>query len=91
MTGVVDWQSACTGPPAADVAHCRSNLFRYGLDVADRFTARWESFSGYRYDPRSEVVAIMDGLDGWREDSGPGRFVAERALARAVADLGGAP
>jgi hypothetical protein len=58
--------------------------------VADRFTAWWESSSGERYDPWSEVVAIMDGLDGWRDDRSPGRFITEQALARAVADLGGA-
>jgi hypothetical protein len=37
VSGVVDWQAACLGPPTADVGHCRANLFRYGLEVADRF------------------------------------------------------
>ena len=31
VSGVVDWQAACIGPPSIDVGHCRVNLFPYGL------------------------------------------------------------
>jgi hypothetical protein len=85
---VVDWQSACTGPTSVDVGHCRTNLYRYGLDVADRFTALWEGLTGESYDPWTEVVSIVGVLDGIREDPRPDRVPIEDALSRAVADLG---
>ncbi|HTT90862.1 MAG TPA: aminoglycoside phosphotransferase family protein [Acidimicrobiales bacterium] len=88
VSGVVDWQDACTGPAVADVAHCRANLFRYGLDVADRFTAIWERFSGLRYDPWAEVVGIIGMLGSWQGSSGRPHPATEEALARAVALLG---
>jgi aminoglycoside phosphotransferase (APT) family kinase protein len=88
VSGVVDWQAACSGPPAADVAHCRANLFGYGLQVADRFSTIWEDLSGQRYHPWAEVVAIIDMLDGFRTDQGAHRTATEDALARAVAEMG---
>jgi aminoglycoside phosphotransferase (APT) family kinase protein len=88
VSGVVDWQAACTGPAVADVAHCRSNLFRYGLGAADRFTEMWESHSGQTYHPWAEVVGVMGLLDCLRDDYGSDRFVSEEALTRAVAALG---
>lgn len=91
VSGVVDWQGASIGPACSDVAHCRANLFRYGLEAADRFTAAWEQLSGERYHPWAEVVTIVGFLDGLRDDPGSDRFTLEDALARAVADLGPAP
>lgn len=88
VSGVVDWQSACVGPPTADVGHCRTNLFRYGLDAADRFTALWERVSGRTYDPWSEVVSIVGILDVMRSGPRPDRLPMEDALSRAVAELG---
>ncbi len=85
MTGLVDWQAACIGPPSADVAHCRANLFRYGLDVADHFTAIWERLTGHRYHPWDEIATIVGFLDGLRDEPGSDRCVTEEALARAVA------
>jgi aminoglycoside phosphotransferase (APT) family kinase protein len=89
VTGVVDWQAASIGPAWADVAHCRANLFRYGLDVADRFTKLWEQQAGASYHPWADIVAIVDFLDGLREGPGADAFTTEEALARAVAGLGG--
>lgn len=51
VSGVVDWQSASTGPPSVDIGHCRSNLLRYGQPIADRFTRYWEQLTGDAYDP----------------------------------------
>lgn len=89
VTGVVDWQAASIGPAWADVAHCRANLFRYGLDVADCFTKLAEQQAEVSYHPWAEIVAIIDFLDGLREEPGADAFTTEEALARAIAELGG--
>lgn len=91
VTGVVDWSSASIGPACVDVGHCRGNLFEYGLDVADRFTAIWEGLTGARFHPWADVVTIVGSLDDLREEPGPDRFLVEEALARAVAELDGSP
>jgi hypothetical protein len=87
VSGVVDWQSACVGPPAVDVGHCRTNLFRFGSDVADRFRALWETVSGRSFDPWSEVVSIVGILDNLRSDPRPDRLAIEDALFQAVTEL----
>ena len=87
VSGVVDWQAACVGPPAVDVGHCRTNLFRFGMDVADRFTTLWEMASGRSYDPWSEVVSIVGILDTIRTAPRPDRLAMEEALSRAVGEL----
>lgn len=93
VTGVVDWASASIGPACIDVGHCRGNLFPYGLEVAERFTAMWERLSGTPFDPWGDVVTIIGSLDGFRDEppADPGRSAVEDALARAVAELDGAP
>jgi aminoglycoside phosphotransferase (APT) family kinase protein len=91
VTGVVDWASASVGPVCVDVGHCRGNLFQYGLEVAERFTAIWECLTGSQYHPWADVVTIIGSLDGLRDDPGPDRFLVEEALARAVARLGQSP
>ncbi len=91
VTGVVDWQAACIGPAWADVAHCRVNLFRYGLEVADRFTNMWEQLSGWSYHPWAEVVGIIGFLDRLRDDAQSDSSVMEEALARALRETGNAP
>lgn len=93
VTGVVDWASASVGPACVDVGHCRGNLFGYGLEVADRFTATWERLAGAPYHPWADVVTIIGFLDGLRDEPPPTpeRFLMEEALARAVAQLNGAP
>jgi aminoglycoside phosphotransferase (APT) family kinase protein len=91
VTGVVDWQSAATGPPSVDVGHCRSNLLRYGPDVADRFTRAWESLTGSRYHPWADVVTIVGCLDELRACRPRDCATVEAFLARAVAELGASP
>jgi aminoglycoside phosphotransferase (APT) family kinase protein len=88
VSGIVDWQAASIGAASVDVAHCRGNLFGYGIEVADHFTAAWERITGQSYEPWAEVLAIVGCLDGLRDDPGSDPFVTEEALTRAVADLG---
>jgi aminoglycoside phosphotransferase (APT) family kinase protein len=88
VSGVVDWQDACTGPAAADVAHCRVNLLGFGDGAAQRFTAMWQQAAGAVYQPWGDIVTIIGFLDDLREDWGPERHLVEDMLARAVAELG---
>ena len=89
VSGVVDWQAACTGPAVADVAHCRVNLLTLGTDAAERFTALWQHASGAAFHPWADVVTIIGFLDDLRGDWGPEKVLMEDMLARAVAELGG--
>jgi aminoglycoside phosphotransferase (APT) family kinase protein len=90
VSGVVDWQVACTGPAVADVGHCRVNLLDFGTDTAERFTASWQRAAGATYHPWADVVTIIGFLDDLCDDWGSERLLVEDMLARAVADLGGA-
>lgn len=58
VSGVVDWVSACVGPPEEDVAHCRVNLARHhGEPIADRFLDRWLRATGRAdYHPYWDLV-----------------------------------
>lgn len=89
VSGVVDWQAACTGPAVADVAHCRVNLLTFGIGAAERFTTCWQHASGTAYHPWADVVTIVGFLDDLRDDWGPERLLIEDMLTRAVAELGG--
>ena len=89
VTGVVDWQGACTGPAAADVAHCRVNLLGFGTDAVLRFTAFRQQAAGAAYHPWGDVVTIIGFLDDLRDGWGSERHLVEDMLARAVAELGG--
>jgi aminoglycoside phosphotransferase (APT) family kinase protein len=89
VSGVVDWQGACTGPAVIDVAHCRVNLLTFGADTAGEFTGLWQRESGAAYHPWADVVTITGFLDDLREDWGSERLLVEDVLARAVAELGG--
>jgi aminoglycoside phosphotransferase (APT) family kinase protein len=88
--GVVDWAGASTGPPSADVGHCRVNLFPYGLAAAGRFTRAWENLAGASYHPWADIVTIIGLLDGLREEppDQAERDVIEEVLAGAVTALG---
>ena len=88
VSGVVDWQAACTGPAVADVAHCRVNLLTFGTDAAERFTALWQHAAGAAYHPWADVVTIIGFLDDLRDGWGSERLLVEDMLARAVAELG---
>jgi hypothetical protein len=89
VSGVVDWQGACTGPAVADVAHCRVNLLTFGAGTAERFTGLWERVSGTVYHPWADIITIIGFLDDLRDDWGSERLLVEDMLARAVAGLGG--
>jgi hypothetical protein len=82
-------QDACTGPAAADVAHCRVNLLTFGTETAERFTAFWQQAAGAAYHPWGDVVTIIGFLDDLRDGWGPERNLVEDLLARAIAELGG--
>jgi aminoglycoside phosphotransferase (APT) family kinase protein len=88
VSGVVDWQAACTGPAAADVAHCRVNLLILGTDAAERFTALWQHAAGATYHPWADIVTIIGFLDDLRGDWGSERLLVEDMLVRAIAELG---
>lgn len=51
ICGVVDWLSACTGPIAAELAHCRWNLAMLAdSETSNRFTAHYRKLTGYSED-----------------------------------------
>jgi aminoglycoside phosphotransferase (APT) family kinase protein len=89
VSGVVDWLGACSGPAAADVAHCRLNLLTMGIEVTERLTGIWERAAGTAYHPWGDVVTVVGFLDDLRDDWGSERHLVEDMLARAVAELGG--
>ena len=61
ITGVVDWVSACAGPPEEDIGHCRANLaIRHGQDWADEFLAIWQDLTGTRdYHPYWDLTNVV--------------------------------
>lgn len=75
LTGVVDWVSACAGPPEEDIGHCRANLaIRLGQDWADEFLEHWQELSGtpdyHPYWDLTNVVSfdhaqVMPNLDAF--------------------------
>jgi hypothetical protein len=88
ITGVVDWQAACTGPPSVDPCWCRVNLIgRFGLEVADRFVDIWQEVSGRTYHPWAEAVLLVDVL-AWPHRHQRQVDDYERSLARRLAELG---
>ena len=89
VSGVIDWQAACTGPAVADVAHCRVNLLTMGTEVAERFTVSWERAAGAAYHPWGDVVTVVGFLDDLHDDWGSERLLVEDMLARAMAELAG--
>jgi len=91
ISGVVDWQAAQLGPPAADAGHCRMNLLGRGLECADRFTAHWEEVSGEVYDPFFDLAAIVGRLDDLRDQRPTHAPAIEEALFRALATRHGRP
>jgi len=72
LSGVVDWISACAGPPQIDIAHCRVNLVRlHGLEIAGRFLAEYASATGTSvsdYDPYWDAISLFDSNLGPRLD-----------------------
>lgn len=89
VSGVVDWQAACLGPPSVDIGHCRANLLGYAPDLADPFTQHAERVLGRPFHPWADVAALIGMLDGLRDTppSEAGRRAIEAALERAVVTL----
>ena len=90
LTGVVDWESACLGPPDVDIGHCRVNFLYQTPDLADHLAEAWHDVTGTAYDPWADIAAIIGLLDGLRDQppGSTGRFWIEDTLTRAVSDLG---
>lgn len=52
VTGIVDFEIACSGPWQFDVSYCRMDLsLVFGLDAGDAFVERYESLRGERIEP----------------------------------------
>jgi aminoglycoside phosphotransferase (APT) family kinase protein len=64
LTGIVDWTSACWGPPALDLGHMRWNLaVTYGVDAAAEFLRLHRTLAGRLDDRRYwDAVALVDVL-----------------------------
>jgi aminoglycoside phosphotransferase (APT) family kinase protein len=89
LTGVVDWEHACLGPPDVDVGHCRINFLYQTPDLADHLADAWHEVTGAPYDPWADIAAIIGLLDGLRRHppSSRARHSIEEALGRAVVEL----
>ena len=67
LTGVIDWIEACSGPPDADVGHCRLNLaLLFSTDVAERFREMYEAEAGRKLDPWWDVHALLAYNAEWQ-------------------------
>ena len=90
VTGVVDWQSACLGPPSMDISHCRANLLGYAPELADEFTHLATAATGRDFHPWADIASLIGMLDGLRRapPREAGRLAIEHAIESAVATLG---
>jgi aminoglycoside phosphotransferase (APT) family kinase protein len=87
VTGVVDWTSACVGPAAVDVAHCRMNLtMLFGIDVADDFARRYGPVTDLAWFDLVDVVG-WGPLDAWRWHDAGRDDITDESLARASDDF----
>jgi len=78
VCSVVDWLSACTGPIAAELAHCRWNLTMLaGAETADHFTSHYRELTGY-----SEDTTLFDLATILSAPSGPFPTFAWNDLGR---------
>lgn len=65
LTGVIDWTTACIGPPGIDLARMRQNLaLQFGPLAAERFLNMYVHVTGRRYDrhPWWDLVDAVDML-----------------------------
>jgi len=65
ISGIVDWGSACLGPPGVDVARTRANLALVdGVDAADAYLAAYSALvPGYRHErwwDARDLVGFVD-------------------------------
>ena len=88
VTGVVDWASACLGPPSVDIGHCRANFLGYAPELAAPYTEQAERLTGRPFHPWADIAALIGMLDGLRAHPPrpASRRAIERALEQAVAD-----
>lgn len=78
ICAVVDWLSACTGPVAGDLAHCRWNLaILNDVALADHFLDHYRKLTGY-----SEDVVLFDLSTVLSGPVGPFPTQAWNALGR---------
>jgi aminoglycoside phosphotransferase (APT) family kinase protein len=92
LRGVVDWTSACTGPPDIDLARMRINLaWDFGPAVADRFLSAFATESG-RAGPHPywELVDCADCLPDMDEPRTDDEQRELRRFERHVASLAAA-
>jgi aminoglycoside phosphotransferase (APT) family kinase protein len=88
VTGVVDWQAGCIGPPSVDAFWCRVNIMgSFGLDLADRFITVWQKISGRTYHPWAEVVMLLDVMAWPVERTRREGADLEHALAQRLSEL----
>lgn len=89
VTGVVDWEAGCIGPPSIDISHCRANLLGYAPDLATEFTTVAETALHREFHPWADIASLIGTLDGLRRTPPrlAGRVAIEGAIATAVADL----
>lgn len=91
VSGLVDWQAACIGPPAIDVGWCRLRVLGHlGRDAAVDFTRRWEAEAGERYDTLADLVHLVDLLGSGELHRSPPQDELVHLLANALADHAGA-
>lgn len=66
ICGVVDWLSACTGPIAGDLSHCRWNLaILHSPELAEHFTDHYRSLTGYSEDVVAfDLATVLSGPVG---------------------------
>jgi aminoglycoside phosphotransferase (APT) family kinase protein len=84
LTGVVDWDSAATGPPDIDTGHCRLNLaVLFGADWAERFRLAYEARAGRRVDPWWDLYALASYNDSWPQ------FIPVQVNGRTQVDVAG--
>ena len=80
ITGVVDWVSACVGPPEEDIGHCRANLaLHHGQDWAEELLTIWQDLTGKRdYHPYWDLANVVS-FDHTRVEPRLDAFVAAAA------------
>ena len=60
VTAIVDWLNACTGPIAADLAHCRWNLMMtQASGLAEHFLDHYRTLTGYSEDTTAYDISNL--------------------------------